>query len=1364
MPFPKPKEKEMNAMNRCRLLAIVLCIVAPLAVRPETRDIQMRFLGVAEGLSHQTVNCFCQDEFGFVWIGTQDGLNRFDGRTVDCFKPDGSPYGISSNNIRQLYSDHNGHIFIRSLQCVERYDLRSERFELLYSGDVSAMACNGDDIYLVDNDRILRLDNTQPTEEHPQPETVFSFSDFGEHPGNINNLVVSGDRLILSSSKLGLLCIANGRIVHREQVGTVNLLQTDTEGNLWIATRDAGLCRIDPMWRTTWYRHHAGDETSLIHNNVRAVVQAENGFYYVGSYGGLQMLDFHSGRFILCNYDQNEEINVRSIISMLCDDDGTLWIGTFHCGVQYHNVANDNYRFYRVSSNRHGELVSPVISAITEDNDGRMWLATEGNGLIRFDPESSNFDSFAGIANNAVVKALHYDADRNQLWVASLFNGINCINLRTGQSTHIEPSVWDAEDRYVDRAHNILRIIDDGKQGFLLATRIGLVRLNRKKMRLEAVDNEAIFRRSVSQIWDIARSNGKLWLTTSFDLMQLDEASGAVRHYSFAEISGTQAKQHISHLLCDSAGDLWLGSTGSGIFRYDPQTDTFEHYGSNRGLDNGFVTALAERPALLQKGDSTSNTIYVGHSHGISWLDEHRSQFENYGTPNGFPLSNVCEKGLYVSDDRNIFVCGPQGIVHIHSGQFRERHADYRIHIKGLLVDNRPVHPCDSLRLLDASPLYCHRMILPSRYSSVTFRIASNHFVNAPAAGWEYCLEGFDSHFVKAENTTQITYMNLKAGHYRFVVRGMQPDRSGRLPEATFDLRVKAPLYARTWFLLLIAVIVLTVLWKLWTLWLQHQKLEQMLRIEQLEKEHIEQSNTQKFRFFTNVSHEFRTPLTLIMGQVEVLLMRQDIVPSVYSRILSVYRNTQRLKNMVDEIIDIRRLDQSQLRLHVDCEEPGAVVKGIWLLFQDYALQRGIEFRFSAPETPLRLEFDRRQLEKVLNNLLSNAFKYTASGGSITVTVGSGPDEAVISVADTGVGIAPEHLDRIFERFWQDEHANAAIDQYGSGIGLSQAKNLVEMHGGRITVESELGKGSVFSVHLPLSLRRDDPNIVFIDHSDKQTAALLGQKLPEETPQHETEKNAKILLVEDNAEMLEMLRQIFEPLYEVYTAVNGAEGLEAARTKQPDLVLSDIMMPVLSGFEMCKRIKAGIETSHIPVVLLTAYHTEEHTLEGLLTGADDYIAKPFNVRILLARCNNIIVQRRHLQSKFRDMIDDREFVAATHPHDRKIVSDAVAIVERHLADSEFDVNTFASELGLSRTLLFTKLKGITGQTPNEFILSVRLRQALERLKADPRASVAEIAYDTGFSSPSYFIRCFRNKFGVTPSIYRRRSSTAPPKD
>ncbi len=586
-------------------------------------------------------------------------------------------------------------------------------------------------------------------------------------------------------------------------------------------------------------------------------------------------------------------------------------------------------------------------------------------------------------------------------------------------------------------------------------------------------------------------------------------------------------------------------------------------------------------------------------------------------------------------------------------------------------------------------------------------------------------------------------------------VRSTQPDSSGRLPYETFELQAKAPLYARAWFLSLLGAIVLGVLARLLTLRSHRHKLEQMLRIEQVEKEHIEHTNMQKLRFFTNVSHEFRTPLTLIIGQIEVLLMRQDIGPSVYNRILSVYRNTQRLKNMVDEIIDIRRLDQAQLRLLVDREELTAIVKDIWLLFHDYAVQHGIEFRFSAPDTPLEAEFDRRQLEKVLNNLLSNAFKYTATGGNITLSVMAANGEAVISVADTGIGIAPENFDRIFERFWQDEQANAAIDHYGSGIGLSQAKSLIEMHGGRITVESEPGRGSVFSVHLPLTLRRDDPNILFVDSVRERQRFIIGEEQPETLSKIETEKGVKILIVEDSAEMAEMLYRIFEPLYDVYTATNGADGLETARKIQPDLVLSDVMMPVMSGLELCKQLKAGIETSHIPVVLLTAYHTDEHAIEGLLTGADDYIAKPFNVRILLARCNNIIAQRRRLQSKFREESDDRELIVATSLHDRKILAEALNIVERHLADTDFDINTFASELGLSRTLLFTKLKGITGQTPNEFILSVRLRHAMTRLKSDIHASVGEIAYDTGFSSPSYFIRCFRKKFGMTPSAYRR---------
>ena len=405
-------------------------------------------------------------------------------------------------------------------------------------------------------------------------------------------------------------------------------------------------------------------------------------------------------------------------------------------------------------------------------------------------------------------------------------------------------------------------------------------------------------------------------------------------------------------------------------------------------------------------------------------------------------------------------------------------------------------------------------------------------------------------------------------------------------------------------------------------------------------------------------------------------------------------------------------------------------------------------------------------MEKVFNNLLSNAFKFTPNGGSITLSLQADHNGGVrFSVADTGVGIKKENLEHVFERFWQDDQINAAITQSGSGIGLSLVKDLVEMHSGVISVTSIPGQGTTFTVMLPHSPSRDAANVVFVDNNEQENLnrfLLVPEEPrngePQDGEQIPTDKGVRMLIVEDNSDMLGILCEIFNPVYEVHTACNGAEGLEVARRIQPDLVLSDIMMPGMSGLEMCSQLKTAFETSHIPVVLLTARNAEEHMVEGLLTGADDYITKPFNVRILMVRCHNIINQRRRLQARFSKAEVTVEALTS-NPNDQDLLARATTLVNERLSDPEFDIALFARELGLSRTLLFTKIKGITGQTPSEFIASIRLKQALKRITEEPGVRINEIAYDLGFSSPSYFIRCFRETFGMTPNAWRKDHSS-----
>ena len=1318
--------------------------------RAESRHLQLRYLGREEGLSNQTVNCFCQDEFGFVWIGTQNGLNRFDGRTIDRFRPSDHAGAMCGNNIRQLFSDRRGHLFFRSQQSIERYDLRLNRFDLLYSGQVGDAAIVGDSLYMLSSSYILRIacNATAAKGREPTivPDTILRAGQLGLESGSLRHLLITGDTLVVATSQSEVIRFAEGRVVDRRRTGSVNSLMSDEEGNLWVTTRDEGIYCIAPDGGMRHWKHRPGNENSLKHDYVRSMVSVGNGLYYIGTFRGLQLFDKRRECFIDCTYDLRQgDYNSHSVISMFYDDRGILWMGTFYCGVQYYDTAADNYRLYRTAADQYEAHTSSVISDMVEDDNGNVWFASEGCGLFRYDTETDSFSHVKGVLDREVVKALHFDSARHCLWAATLFHGIWRFDLDTGRSRRVPPEIYDADGRVVRSVLNIMKMIDDGEGGLLLATKWGIVRLNTGRMRLEEFELPGGRNRLQKQMWDILRDGSCIWATASSHLYRISTDGGGLHEYTFAEISGSKVKQSVHHLFRDSDGRIWVGSTGSGIFRYDPALDGFRSY----GLAGGFITGFAER-------SGTVSELYAGHDSGIARLNETRQQFEDLVLDNNLSPFGVSEGGLFISKNGYLFFCGQQGIVRIRCSDFHRQPIDYNVYVRELLVDNQSVQPGDSTGLMRFSPLYQHHIALPPHRTSVTFRIASNDFRNMSTSRLVYRLEGFDSDFIPAGNSSTITYTNLGAGRYRFVVRGCVPDTRGAYPETTFELKVQAPFYRRALFLIPVICILLIVAISLGRLWFSRLKLRQSLLAEQREKERAEQVNQQKLRFFTNVSHEFRTPLTLITGQLELLLAQHDIRPSVYNRVLSAWKSVHRMNDMVDELIDIRRQEFDSLTLKLRHEDFAAFAREIWLTFSDHAAARRIDYRFDAPDEPVEVWFDRRQMEKVLNNLLSNAFKFTPDGGSVSLSLCRREETLCFAVSDSGIGIAPEHLDRVFERFWQAADSDAATESYGSGIGLSVAKSIVELHGGSIGVESRLHCGTTFSVRLSLARPEATPNRIFPPASvhsacyHEQPDALSSLVMADLKP----DKRVKLLVVEDNMELTEFLRSFFEQIWEVRTAVDGAAGLEVARSWQPDLVLSDIMMPGMSGLEMCRCLKTEILTSHIPVVLLTARNGSEHEIEGLETGADDYIVKPFNLRILVVRCRNIVVQRQQWQARFR-ITGNCPPQSAVGSRDGRLLDRATQIVERYLTDTTFDVNLFAREIGMSRSLLYVKLKGLTGQTPNDFILSVRMKRSLVYLTTDPARSISEIAYDVGFSSPSYFSRCFREHFGMTPNDWRK---------
>lgn len=1330
------------------LFLSVLCCMANV-----TKDINMRFKDVRQGLSHQTVNCFYEDEFGFLWVGTQDGLNRFDGRKFEIFKPDNTnPYSININNIRQVCGNKDGLLFIRSLQSVTLYDMRLNRFRVLREGEVAGICYAHDALWIAAGKEIYRYRALDQT-----PELFFSFSP--EEDVLMNSLMVrQNGTVVVGTSAKGVYCIdPSGRVSRHIHVGAVNSITEDNNGSVWISTRNRGLTRFDADGELISYRHNKVAANSINHDNVRHVTQANDSLLYIGTYAGLQTLNLSTGEFTDYEYDLNvEAADIRSIISMHYDSSGTLWLGTFYQGIQYYNVANDAYHFYRSSTAVGGHMNSYIISSIAEDRSGRIWFASEGGGLNYYDKRAKRFYPLKNLypqeLSFKIVKSLYYEKEGNYLWVASLYQGINRIDLSTGQIDYISEEIFSEEGMHVDKAYNMVKMIEfSGHDSLLIAAKGGLLVLDKKKLKLHHFEHPSLTSRHLSQIWDMTfDKEGDLWLTTSFDLLRVNLKEDVPVSYPFSQIAQSTAQHHINHILCDRRGRIWLGSTGSGIYLFDKKKNDFTGYGVKQGLENGFITGLVESPL--------DASIYVATNGGFAKFNLETTTFENYSRQSDFPLDNVNDGGLYISSGHDIYVCGLAGIVSIAQEKLNKQSVDYNVFVKHVLVDNAEIQPLDSLGLIKQTVLYECKLVLPPRYSSVTFEIASNTLNNISNIGLEYKLEGFDSEYIKAGDNTMITYTNLHHGHYVFHVRGDQRRMHGQdAPYTRFELIVEAPIYRRTWFILLMALIVILITGYIIRMFWIRKTLQHSLLTEKREKEYIENVNQSKLRFFTNVSHEFRTPLTLISSQLEMLLMHKDIIPEVYNKILDIYKNSRRMNNLVDEVIDIRKQDQGYLKLKISKENIVAVVEEICSSFYSYARLNKVDLRFSSSLKEADLYIDRIQIEKVFYNLLSNAFKYTKRGGWITVELSAQSDnDIVISVNNPGVGIDESKIKHVFERFWQDDSQVTSPAVKGSGIGLAMAKGIVEMHKGNIAVESEPNGVTSFTVTLHRDANKDAEVSSSVEEHFAGQYTIEPQEISEMVPQ---DKTVKILIVEDNPEMRKVLVQIFEQIYDVYTAANGQEGLEKASSLQPQMIVSDIMMPVMSGLEMCEKLKSDLQTSHIPIVLLTARNREEHTLEGLQTGADDYISKPFNIKILVARCNNIIRTRQLLQQKFAQ--NDEAAIVEEMPFneiDKKVLMDATAIVESYIDNADFDVATFARELCMSRTLLFTKLKALTGQTPNDFILSLRLKKAKEKLRNEPSALIADIAFDYGFSNPSYFIRCFKNAFGITPAAYRRENS------
>ncbi len=1329
------------------VLFIVLLFLKNLSFIYAEQNSYFEHLNVSNGLSHYSVNSLYQDEHGLIWIGTRDGLNRYDGNEITVYRQiKGNPDALFGNNIRSVCGDKNGYLFMQCKSGLVSFDLRTEKFKTIRRQDVSTINYGRDHLWFAENDSIFSY---QPLSKTPL-NFYFSLSD---KKGRVTSIIETKDRLLyVATNSEGLLVYdKNRKNVRNWNINDIINLYEDSKRNVWACTRYDGLFKIDFSGNVTSYKHSLTDSESIPDNFVRTICEDDFGNYWIGLYTGLCKLNAEKGKFSFYKYERqvSHGLSNSSVWAIINDKQGTIWVGTYFGGIDLYNPKFSIFNFYGAYSNNSNSLSSPVVGRIVEEKSGNLWIGTDGGGINYYNRQTQTFTSYeaTGKPNSLstnTIKSLWLDEKRGNLWIGTHLGGLNKMNLKTKRFTVFE---HNPANPYSIPNNNVREIVYCNDTLFLATQNsIGLFDLKTETCKTAHFKNIDLSKRELPDLY--LDSRNRVWFSHSNMVYCWNRSTNEIKKFELSN--------NVLVFYEDSKKRLWGGTDGDGIYLYNEKNNTFEpNEDFNKHLISKYIIDIQE---------SKGGYLYVSTNAGLAVVDTELQHAQLLNSTIGFPLESLNENSIHITDKNEVFVGGVNGMASFQEKDLNMPKIDYAVNITGIRVNNKNISPGEKSILKESLP-YLEEIVLKPEHTVFTILFSTTNYINVLKTDAEYQLVGFDNDWIDANYQQNITYTNLNPGSYLLKIRGKNAIGNGTFPEKNIKITVLPPFYKTTlayivYILLFIGLAI--VYFRFYTSKIQ---LSTSLEYEKREKKHIEDLNQSKLRFFTNISHEFRTPLTLIINQIEVIMQMANVPQSIYGRLLNVMRNANRMKKLITELIDFRKYEQGFMELKVSENDFIPFLNEIFMSFKELAQTKEIEYTFEYKQPEIKLWFDENQMEKVFYNLLANAFKYTPNKGKIILRVEANDFNVNIYVIDNGIGIDKNELHQIFDRFYQAE--NTSLDwtnTQGSGIGLALAQGIVNLHGGEIEADSEPKVGSKFHVKLNMGnthfesvqLTSDKSKNVHIwtesDAPEKEFIAeiIASQKVVDAN-------NSSILIIEDNDELLQLLSGIFEPIYKVFTAVDGIDGFEKACKHQPNIILSDVMMPRMSGIEMCSKLKSNFDTSHIPIILLTAKTAADFVVQGLLTGADDYVVKPFNIKVLITRCNNLVNSRKALQLRYATQADSEPQLIATNSIDQQLLEKAINIVEKNIDNADFDVNTFASEMWLSRTNLFNKLKGVTGQTPNDFIVNIRLKKSIYYLNNSPERSIADIAVQVGFGSTSYYIKKFHKLYGVTPSQYRKSS-------
>ena len=1333
-----------------------------------------------EGLSHNTVNCIVQDSLGFIWFGTMDGLNRFDGYNFKTYKssPD-NKNSLCHNMVKSICLDKNGGMWVGTASGLSYFDLEEDRFTNYKTGDGFGLSYNNIEMVFCDSkENVWVATMGGGLNKFDRQNQSFDLFEADDRDGSLSN-------------------------------NNVHWVFEDRYGDIWVGTEGGGLNRLnDESDGKTFdfYQFEPEDGNYQALSCVRSIQEDYQGRIWVGTWGGgAGVLQKDEGKFDYFRPDKGGNgVSDGRVISILATSNNQILFGTEDGGINKFKFEDESFEQLKLDRTSPFGLKSNNIKAIYEDRTQTIWLGSSGGGVFSFrlgdpafsaipiqqeDEEIENQDVYAILgdesslwlgtnggglyqgnfdtiqANNStgkfefthiplesdIVHALCFDSWQ-RLWVGTLGGGLYLVD----QSIDGNPTLVNftiQEDEVHSVSYNDIRCLHNDRSGNIWIGTAGggldkLILAKKGEYYFEHVKHNPNRESSLSNndIRAITEDRfGNIWVGTSHGLNRLSISNGKLQiksYYSNSELKDQISGNWINSLYIDNDDLLWIG-TDAGLNSMNLDLGNIRIFTEKDGLVNNVIKAI--------EGDREGN-IWITTVNGLSMYNKRTNSFFNFKESDGLLSNEFNSNAVFRQLDGSILIGGTKGLNQFEPKEVLRNNQVNALQLTDFKIFNQSVQVGELMngrRLLEKDISLQDKIHLRYNENSFSFEFAALDYSNAEKISYQYKMEGFNKDWQETDADHRFaTYTNLGGGDYVFRVKAITGIPGDAIPECSVKLQIDFPFWLQWWAFLIYAATGGAFIITFRNYYRNKTKLREDLRMSNIQRKQEQELINLKQRFFMNISHELKTPLTLIQGPLDRIVPTKDMSSEQKSLFVLMKRNAAILSRLINQLMDFSKQERGALRLNLSDVDVVTFVKNLMSAFNELANQRNIKFEFELFTDQISGAIDSDKMEKVLFNLLSNAFKYTQDGGIIQVRLEHNPSDniLIIQVKDNGKGIEKEHHQQLFNRFYQ---VNPDDAETGTGIGLSLVKEMISLHEGTIELESEPGKGSCFKIQIPL-LNELTGKENFISEKRDIEEATVGSISLDDKQLVIDESKPLILVVDDNVDLCAYLRLILSEKYNVSLAYNGEEGMEQALELIPDLIVSDVMMPKLDGVSFCNQAKTNLLLSHVPVLLLTAKSGKESTLEGFESGADDYVIKPFDTDVLLARIAALLENRNRIKQQLQKNSVSQLKQSRIAQLDRTFLEKVEQIVVENMSSPTFSVEELGRNIGMSRTTLYRKVKSLVGMTAIEYIRTIRLNEAMKILN-NGSDEISVVAEHVGFMDLEYFKKCFKKQFGQLPS-------------